>query len=158
MMRILAIDPGAAQSAYLVWDGETIGARGIVSNSDLARILRAGCPAEWMVEHVVIEQIRGYGIPAGNETFDTCHWSGVFAEAFGLHRVTMLPRKDISLHLCGQARGGDQFVRRALIDRWGGVGPGKNPPRGHPLHGISSHLWAALAVGVTWWDKSPRVV
>ena len=157
-MRVLAIDPGAEKSAFVFWDGKEIGEYGIPTNEHLLYQMEMWGPSSGTSLRCAIEQIRGYGIPAGNETFDTCWWSGRFAQAFGADRVTMLPRKTVSAYLCGQARGGDQFVRRALIDRWGGVEVGKNPPKGHPLHGITSHVWSALAVAVTWYDQCVKAL
>jgi len=73
----------------------------------------------------------------------------------------MLPRKDAAAHVCGQ--GGiskDQFVREAIIARFGGkekaIGSRKEPG---VLYGISGHCWAALAVALTWMDahlKTPQ--
>jgi hypothetical protein len=94
---------------------------------------------------LAIEQIRVYGIVAGDDTFDTCQWSGRFQEAHEAKNspVYMIPRKDIKRHLCGNTTTNDKYIRQALIDRIGEVGTKKNPG---PLFGISGHLWAALAV------------
>jgi hypothetical protein len=56
--------------------------------------------------------------------------------------VTRPYRTAIKKHL-GCGRGKDKDVRAALIAKWGEVGTRKN--RG-PLFGVSSHIWAALAV------------
>jgi hypothetical protein len=63
----------------------------------------------------------------------------------------MLPRKDVKLHLCGSPRAKDANIRQALLDRYGGKEKaiGSKHQRG-PLYGIRSHLWAALAVAVTY--------
>ncbi len=68
----------------------------------------------------------------------------------------LLKRFDVKLHLCGNARAKDTNIRQALIDRFGGI-EGKSKAVGTkkapgPLYGCKSHMWAALAVAVTWWD------
>jgi hypothetical protein len=37
--RILAIDPGTSQSAYVLFDGEILHAKGILANGDLRSLL-----------------------------------------------------------------------------------------------------------------------
>jgi hypothetical protein len=157
-MKILAIDPGCSDSAFVVWDGLAICEHGIRSNETLLHFLPV-----WRHQGMqcVIEQIRGYGVPAGNETFDTCWWTGRFFECFcdndgrsnGAHYVHMLPRKTIVAYFCGHARGRDSDVRAALIERFGGPSSTK---KGGLLYGITSHTWAALAAGVCWWDQNAK--
>lgn len=149
-MTVLAIDPGTTESAFIVWDGERVGEMGIVPNEELRDMLvcAAGignCAIE-MVEHY------GTGMPAGREVFETCVWIGRFWEAFaGVNNVvTLLPRRKVKMHLCGSMRAKDANVRQALIDRFGPPGTKKKPGR---LYGVKSHLWAALAVAVTWMDE-----
>lgn len=148
-MKILAIDPGSNESGYVVWNTTTQSPEksGHIINSALliaCRNFQKDFP-------VAIEQIRGYGIVAGDDTFDTCEASGRFREAHESRggRVIMIPRKDIKRHLCGNTTTNDKYIRQALIDRFGEPGTKKNPGR---LYGISGHLWAALAVAVTCAD------
>jgi hypothetical protein len=145
-LTILGIDPGPTESAYVILhDGHHISQFATVRNEVLVKALNFNVEAA----HCAIEQIRGYGIVAGNELFDTCWWSGRFYHEFGEHRTTMLPRKTIATHLCGHARPGDKFIRQALIDRLGAPGTKRQPG---PTYGVTGHVWAALAVAVTWWD------
>lgn len=69
----------------------------------------------------------------------------------GAHRIF---RRDIKLHLCNSVRAKDANIRQALIDRYGGkekaIGKKKSPG---PLYGIKSHMWAALALAVTYHDQ-----
>jgi hypothetical protein len=97
-----------------------------------------------------IEMIACYGMPVGAEVFETCIWIGRFIERWGSHAFYIY-RKDVKLHLCGQARAKDANVRQALIDRYGSsqkkaIGTKKAPG---PLYGISSHVWSALGVAIT---------
>lgn len=109
--------------------------------------------------HVVIEGIESFGMAVGRDVFETVFWSGRFAQHAGsFDRVF---RKQVKLHLCGQARAKDGNIRQALIDRFGGVG-GKEVAIGRkaspgPLHGVKSHIWSALAVAVTYHDRKERL-
>lgn len=90
---MIAIDPGSEHSGYLVVDihPESISILEAKGNAD----------NKWILEEIrlksgvlSIEQIRGYGIVAGNDTFDTCEWAGRFMEAFERYggKVVRCPR------------------------------------------------------------------
>lgn len=162
MTIVMGVDPGPLESAYVLWDGEHIVEQADAKNEDILEALRdPGRSFNIVPPNVVaIEQIRGFGVMASDALFDTCWYSGRFYEAFGAHRTFMVPRKEAAAHVCGV--GGiskDQFVREAIISRFGGkeraVGTKKDPG---PLHGVSGHRWAALAICLTWWDKHAAVV
>lgn len=162
MPTVIAIDPGPEESACVLWDGSRIISHGNYSNHELVHALEF-----WNIEspkwggtakeiHCAIEQIRGFGVMAGNGLFDTCHWTGRFLQAFGADRTTLVPRKVAAAHVCGT--GGiskDQFVREAIIARFGGkdVAVGKKKSPG-VLYGLSSHTWAAFAVALYWIDSN----
>ena len=101
--------------------------------------------------HLALEMIACYGMAVGKETFDTCLWIGRFIQAWGGKDFTLIYRKDVKLHLCQSMRAKDANVRQALLDKFGGkekaIGCKAQPG---PLYGISSHLWAALAVLITY--------
>ena len=142
MTRILAIDPGPAQSAWLMLDRGKPDEFAIVANAVLLRDLRTGVLAP---DVVVIEWIESYGMAVGREVFETVHWSGRFTEAAGLRPVVQLPRRSVKLELCGSAKAKDANVRQALIDRFGGsTAIGRKAAQG-PLYGISKDVWSALA-------------
>jgi hypothetical protein len=148
-MRIFAVDPGFKQSGWLVCDSDPFGIRdmGITSNDDV----RSRCAHE-AFDVLVIEHISMGGMIAGQETFDTCFEAGRFAEAAGQGRFELLKRIRVKMHLCGQARAKDANIRQALIDRFGGsqaIGLKKTPG---PLYGVKAHIWAALALAVTYAD------
>ena len=146
-MVIIGIDPGSKESAFVVWEAkkEFILTAKVFPNAELLEILRESYKSEIFA----IEQIRGYGIVAGDDTFDTCEWSGRFREAHESKggKVVMIPRKEVKRCLCGNTTTNDKYIRMALIERFGEVGTKKNPGR---LFGISGHLWSALAVAVTY--------
>lgn len=147
MSRVIAIDPGPTESALVVLDGKDVLDARFMSNEDVLYDLRI-----WeKTDPMVIEMIACYGMAVGSETFETCVWIGRFMQAYGAEHTHRLTRGEIKLHLCHSVRAKDANVRQALIDRFGVVGTKKNPG---PLYGISNHLWAALAVAVTWHDRS----
>lgn len=155
---IIAIDPGPETSAVLLLASQIITPLppgDEVPNADVLNYL--GLTGAVTSIHrqslLAIEGIACYGMPVGRETFDTCVWIGRFWQAYGA--ATLIYRKDIKLHLCGQARAKDPHIRQALIDRFG---PGKERAIGTkaapgPLYGIKSHLWSALAVAITAKDQ-----
>ena len=145
---IIAIDPGPTESAYILWDGE-IREHAKIANDDLLQHLHG------YAEHCVIEQIRGFGITAGNEVLDTCIWTGRFMQEFGAHATTLVPRKTVVTHLCGHAKAGDKDVREAICYRYGGtekaigrVCKSKKINAPGPLYGIAGDCWSALAVAL----------
>jgi len=152
---VLAIDPGPTESAYVMWSGDQVLAYAKVRNDNLVLLL-LNPPRE--VEQAVIEKVASFGMPVGAEVFETVYWSGVFAHAFGLARVDRITRNEIKNHLCHSSRAKDGNIRQALIDRFGGPAAiGKKASPG-PLYGLAGDTWSALAVAVTWWDKSPVAV
>lgn len=156
-MIVIGLDPGPEQSAIVSWDGISIGGTHLRSNAEMLRLLvltemsaireaRSDCV-------LVIEKIEGFGMPAGATTFETVFWSGRFAQAWG-GQFDRLGRKAIKLHLCGTTRANDANIRQAIVDRFG---PSKEKAIGvksarGPLYGLKGHLYAALAVALTWHD------
>lgn len=155
-MIILGIDPGPKESGYILWDSDlkAIVKEEVGHEANLGILYKL---SELSIKYVAIEQIRGYGVVAGDDTFDTCEWIGRFKQrAMDCGRNCLLiPRKEIKLHLCGNTTTNDKYVRQALIDRFGQVGTKKNPG---PLYGISGHAWSALAVAVTAADRIAKEV
>lgn len=147
-MRILAIDPGPTESAYVLYD------------VDAAKPIRfAKLPNEALLDNVVayvpadllaMEMIASYGMPVGAEVFETCVWIGRFVGRWG-SQYRMVYRKQVKQHLCGQDRAKDANVRQALLDKFG---PGKELAVGRkatpgPLYGLHGDCWSALGVAVT---------
>jgi S-methylmethionine-dependent homocysteine/selenocysteine methylase len=156
-MTVLAIDPGSEQSAYVLWDGEKVQAHQKLSNEQLRRMLWSA--RSEMADRAVIEQVASYGMAVGAEVFATCVWTGRFMEATPeTWDPELMPRKDVKLHLCGQARAKDANIRQALIDRFGGKEQaiGKKSAPG-PLYGLKADEWQALALAVTFHDLHGQV-
>ena len=110
-------------------------------------------------DYLVIEKIVSYGQAIGQSTIDTIQWIGRFIQQFLAHwrcphGARLIYRKDVKEYLCRSLRAKDAHIRQAIIDRYPATGGGKTPQIGTkkdpgPLYGIKSHLWSALAVGLT---------
>jgi len=154
-MKVLAIDPGPEQSAWVMYhDGDAITGFGIDRNRDFLEMIDDNRP--WNNWYMAIEMIACYGMPVGHEVFDTCVWIGRFEQLWESMTDTFADRvyrRDVKLHLCNDVRAKDGNVRQALIDRYGGkeTGVGKKASPG-PLYGVSKDVWAALGVAVTYAD------
>lgn len=143
-MKLIAIDPGNVQSAYVVLDGSNILEHGILPNDELLTLLGDGlveqtCP-------LAIEMVASFGMAVGKEVFETVWWTGRFCQSWrgDFHRVY---RMQVKMHLCHTSRAKDANIRAALIDKLGPAGTKKAPG---PTYGISKDVWSALAVGITF--------
>jgi hypothetical protein len=154
-VRVLAIDPGPTESGVVLFENGRVKRAGVLGNERLRDRLSSiellplgqfpACAIEW---------IESMGMPVGKEVFDTCLWVGRFLERW--YTVTgerlgngaaLITRREVKLHLCGSARAKDPNVRQALLDKLGPAGTKKAPG---PTYGVHGHLWAALAVAVTY--------
>ena len=145
-MIIIAIDPGPVDSAFCVLRDHLIIDYGKEANKAILDRLLMVWSGSVCTEHLIIEQVACYGMPVGEDVFETVFWSGRFAQAWPRH-VHRLTRLAVKMHLCHTTRAKDANVRQALIDLLGPVGTKKHPG---PCYGLSGDVWAALAVGVTW--------
>lgn len=146
-MRILAIDPGSVESAYVVYHSGNIVRAEKIDNNTLLRFLFTRPDDE---EVLAIEAIASYGMAVGAEVFETCIWIGRFIQIWTPRPVRQVYRKDVKMHLCGSMKAKDANIRQAIIDLYGGkekaIGKKKTPG---PLYGISADRWSALAVAIT---------
>ena len=155
--RILAIDPGSEQSAYVIYGDGKIYDFGIKENEAL---LDSGLVQENIYEHYcgrfAIEMIASYGMAVGKTVFETCVWIGRFIQSWGNDDTcNKVYRKDVKMYLCNSMRAKDGNIRQAIIDRYAATGGGKTPQIGTkakpgPLYGVSKDVWAALAVAITF--------
>jgi hypothetical protein len=146
--RILAIDPGTTESAYVSYMNGDFHAEK-VTNAELLELVRGLV----YCDVIVIEMIASYGMAVGAEVFETCTWIGRFEEAAKVPTVRMF-RREVKLNLCNSPRANDSNIRAAIIDRFGGkeVAIGRKSSPG-PLYGITADRWAALAVALTFLDR-----
>lgn len=147
-MRVLAIDPGPIDSAWVIWDGSMILDHGKCPNGEIISLLSDRDEFSDPAHVVAIEMIASYGMPVGREVFETCVWIGRFqqtAENRGMP-VELIPRREVKLHLCNSVRAKDANVRQALLDKVGPQGTKKQPG---PTYGIKADCWAALGLALT---------
>lgn len=146
-MKVLGIDPGTTHSAFVVWDGEAeqITNKGKLLNEILLYNLKV-----WEnVSPCVIEQIASYGMPVGEEVFETVFWSGRFFQVRGCN-VYRMKRGVVKNHICHSSKANDATIRQALMDRFGKPGTKKEQGK---LYGVTGDMWAALALAVTFYDR-----
>lgn len=154
---IVAIDPGHVQSAYVVMGADLrIAGAGIEPNASVLVGLRRN---GWNVQEMVVEMVESFGMAVGREVFETVYWIGRFCEAWNQRssltaQASRIYRSEVKLHLCLSKRAKDGNVRQALLDKLGPRGTKKEPG---PTYGISTHMWSALAVGVTFVETRLRV-
>lgn len=153
-MRLLAIDPGPDESAYVVYDTATrlpTSWDKVVSEEVLARL------DVIVADTCAIEMVASYGMPVGAEVFDTCVWVGRYTERWRLSHdwryrcePRLVYRREVKLHLCQDSRAKDANIRQAIIDRYGGkaqaIGLKATPG---PLYGMSGDVWQAFGVALT---------
>lgn len=144
-MRILAIDPGTEESGWcLLQNGGVLGS-GVMPNREMLAVV-AGY-RRYGEDQLAIEMIASYGMAVGREVFETCVWIGRFVQAWRHpEAVRLVYRRDVKLHLCGNAKAKDANIRQALLDLLGPQGTKKAPG---PTYGVKTHAWAALGVAVT---------
>jgi len=153
-MKILAIDPGTTQSAYVIYDTDVpkILEAAIVDNNKMLQHLHSESAK---CNKLIIEMIASYGMPVGKTVFESCVWIGRFIQkwadgAAGWNPAWyMLYRREVKMHLCGSMRAKDGNIRAALIDKFGEPPTKKRPNDNYPKR-IAKDEWAALAVAVTY--------
>ena len=146
--KILAIDPGTEESAWVIWDGERILNMGLEGNDDVRGMVSVADD-----KPLVIEMIQSFGMAVGQSVFETVFWIGRFYEAhrcieYGRYRLF---RKDVKMHLCQSMRAKDSNIIQALKDRFEPDLKPRCRPKG-VLKGVKADIWQALALAVTWWD------
>lgn len=150
-MRILAIDPGTRESAYVLYDkaARCVLGYGKHENGDILSIVgsRPG------IDMLAVEMIASYGMPVGAEVFETVLWIGRFVERYQSRAITPVVRKvyrrEVKMHLCASPKANDPAIRQRIMDLFGGssaVGLKKTPG---PLYGLKADMWAALGVAIT---------
>lgn len=103
--------------------------------------------------------ISSQGMGVGQTIFDTCVWIGRFIEAAksaSFKSASHIFRPEEKIWICNSARAKDSNIRIALIDRFAkfdkrtGRGTKSKPDW---FYGVSSDMWMAYAVAVTFLDK-----
>lgn len=155
---IVGIDPGTTESAWCCYDPEYLGVVKCCIEPNEKILERVYECSTWNIRPVlVVEEFRNFGMTVGLSTFRTVRWSGRFEEAAissGV-RIEWLPRKTVTLKLCGSSRAKDVNVRAALIDAVGPPGRKSDPG---PTYGVSKHGWSALALAYVFSEYGSEIV
>lgn len=155
---LLAIDPGTAESAFVLLNGKTPVDWGKIPNEDMLRRIRLGFVS---ARECAIEMIAHYGtgMAVGEDVYKTVLWIGRYAEAWslpsgGIREAVLLKRKEVTHQICNSVTARDANVRQAMLDRFGGkekaIGNKKSPG---PLYGMKADVWQALAVAVAYSER-----
>lgn len=155
-LTILALDPGNTQTGYAVLEMPEFRLIkfGKADNASLLTLV-ANADILYDVDAVAIEMVASYGMAVGREVFETCVWIGRFHQAADHPNTHYVYRKDEKQVLCGSLKAKDANIRQALIDRYArhdlknGKGTKANPD---VFYGVSKDVWAAIAVGVTYYE------
>ena len=153
-MKILAIDPGTTESAWMYYDtGTKIPmAFGKEENAAVFKQL-----SDRVIDLLAIEMVGAYGMPVGASVFETVLWIGRYMQYWlddhhAMNSVRLIYRKkDVCMHLCGNTKAKDPNIRQVIMDRYGSsrqVAIGTKKHQG-PLFGIANDVWSAFAIAIT---------
>ena len=147
-MRIIGIDPGTLHSGLAVIDSEDetiIHHKAWTLNLQIESYLLFEMDKG---DHFGCEWVQNYGRVIGEETLRAAYYAGRFAYIATnnqAERIWEPTRPEILGHHCGSRNVPKSNLRQAILDRYGGKEAKK---KGNPLHGISNHIWDALAVAL----------
>ena len=152
MSNVLAIDPGNIDSAFAWLDTDDCKPIWFekLPNDTVARFLRANAAK---IDRVVIEMIASYGMPVGEEVFETCVWIGRFEQIARQLDIPVqrIKRNPVKLHHCHSSAAKDSNIIQALIDRFApnvrNRGKGSKAEPGW-FYGFKADIWQAYALGV----------
>jgi hypothetical protein len=149
-VRVLAIDPGNVESAYVLMDENYKPLEfGKVENG-----LLLGMTYSTVADAVALEMVASYGMSVGAEVFETVFWIGRYYEAARGSEcvyIERILRREVKMNLCHDSRAKDGNIIQALKDRFGDKGTKKAPGF---FYGFSKDVWQAFALGVTYLDKA----
>ena len=185
MSNLLAIDPGSAKSAVVLYSTRERRPLQWVwhDNETLRDWLLMGWHQLAVKGHLVIEYPKPRGMPTSKDEMDTLFEAGRLVQAWG-RAWSPVYRQDVKLALCGHATAKDANIKQAIIDRFGGdakaiggvrcqkcKGKGwtgrKHDPCPEwevapgPLYefskaGMGTHGWSALALALTWIERNGK--
>ena len=153
-MKILGIDPGPEESAFVLWDtfDQKIWEKIIIPSEKVCHYIE-----NLDYDALAIEDIILYGFaPAGRSTSDTLKWIGEFRcwnRMIGKYPVHFITRPDVVKHFCHNSKAKKSNVNLMLRERFGSKGTKRNPGLMYGLDkGGTGHMFDAFAVAVTCWD------
>jgi hypothetical protein len=157
---ILAIDPGNIESGYVFLNNDlSVVRKEKILNKQLLELINFFINYDSKEEtKIAIEMIASYGMAVGQTVFETCLWIGRFIQEIYIktgREPTLIYRKDEKINLCQTMKAKDSNIRQALIDRFAkhDFKNGKGTKNNQDIfYGFKSDIWAAMAVGVTYFD------
>jgi hypothetical protein len=148
-MKLLAVDTGTKQSAYVIVDSKTYEPiyMAKVPNDDLMQTVR-----HTYYEDAVVEMFSSYGGGSGREVFESIVMVGRILEATWQRNweATRITRLEVKKHICQSVNANDAAIIRALKDRFGDKGTKDN--KGF-FWGMKADCWQAYALAVTHLDR-----
>lgn len=154
-MRLLAIDPGNKETAFVLMDEQyTVLDKGKVTNDQMIAYIWHNARS---IDHVVVEMIASYGMAVGAEVFETCVMIGKIERTAEQKEIehSRVFRSEEKLCICKNSRAKDSNIRAGLIERFAKFdkkrGTGTKTAPDH-FYGVSKDMWAAFAVGVVYLD------
>jgi hypothetical protein len=154
-MMILAIDPGKDLHGWVIYSTSNRHISGY-GHSDITEIVEKVFPKmREHLSHCVIEAFLPRGQPLGYDMLETILNVGRL-EAYWRAKYTLaslVPRKDVLLHMCDDHRATKAQLNVMVYDRFGGsrsAAYGSKEKPG-PLYGIKGqHIRDALALAITY--------
>lgn len=148
---VIGLDPGSNESAFVHWNGKAILDKGVDNNEVLLKSLETMCAFSINGPILVVESMVHIE-EGGKEIVDAIFWAGRFYQVWYGQREKM-PRYKVTLALTGQmpSKRADKITRHVLITRFGAPGKKANPGFTYGL--VGTHLWAAFALAVVYWDN-----
>jgi hypothetical protein len=150
---VIAIDPGPEQTAVAVVNRDSLRVLDffIKDNEEVLMYLEVRSAAS----DIRIEMIASYGMAVGATVFETCVWIGRFMQAADPYqdRTKRIFRREVKMHLCGNATAKDANIRQAIIDKYESMHGSAVTKKGGMLYKVSKDVWAALGVGITAIEK-----
>jgi len=164
-MKILAIDPGQTESAYVCWDtkrhdfvgdlgmgdeaGSPIKSMGIVANKNEIFNVISRTIINIDIRLIAVEMMQSYGHAVGRSVFETVLMIGCMKEC-AFYEAAIIPITNIEFKLYTRtvikgALGGcrtDTDVRQAIRQRYG------ESRKGEKLEGVRRDIWSALALAI----------
>lgn len=163
--RLLAIDPGNAESGWVIIDAATCKPLEVGKTDNKELLYRLWDSTAEHHDSTVIEMVASYGMAVGADVFETCVWIGRFAEAAdGItdrpRHVELVKRLAVKLHHCHNAKAKDGNITQALVDRFAPGQPnhGKGT-KAEPgwFYGFRADIWQAYALAVYAADQLEQV-
>ena len=151
-MKVLAIDPGALESAFVMYDGE----RPLfnkLNNEQTLRIIR-----KTKADLVLIENLSSYGKPVGRDVFETLIWIGRFVQLCEEKELKyeLILRTSIKAWHVGTTAAKDSNVKFSLVEKYAkfdfkhGKGKKDNPDF---FYGFKADIWQAFAIAAYYFEK-----